>query len=114
MFFNFSHPASIADHIGIVDSINPNGSIYTIEGNTSSSSNDNGGAVMRRLRKAKIIGYGRPNYSNTIKGKKSNEEIALEVLAGEWGNGPERKKRITEAGYDYSIIQKLVNNALKK
>ena len=45
--------------------------------------------------------------------KKSNEEIAKEVIAGAWGNGQERKDRLTDAGYDYSAIQKIVNKLLK-
>lgn len=43
---------------------------------------------------------------------KSNEEIANEVIQGKWGNGDDRKKRLTEAGYNYSIIQGIVNNKL--
>ena len=46
--------------------------------------------------------------------KKSVEEIAKEVLAGKWGNGADRKKRITAAGYKYSEVQKKVNALLKK
>lgn len=42
--------------------------------------------------------------------KKTNAEIALEVWEGKWGNGDEREKRITEAGYDYKAIQEIVNN----
>lgn len=42
--------------------------------------------------------------------KKSNEEIAQEVIAGKWGNGEERKKRLTDAGYDYRAIQDIVNS----
>lgn len=41
--------------------------------------------------------------------KKSNEEIANEVLQGKWGNGEDRKKRLTQAGYDYQAIQNIVN-----
>lgn len=41
--------------------------------------------------------------------KKSTNEIAKEVLAGKWGNGAERKQKLTDAGYDYSAIQKRVN-----
>ena len=41
--------------------------------------------------------------------KKSNEEIATEVLAGKWGNGQDRKNRLTAAGYDYATIQNIVN-----
>jgi SOS response regulatory protein OraA/RecX len=44
--------------------------------------------------------------------KKTNEEIAKEVINGKWGNGETRKKKLTEAGYDYSVIQKLVNKLL--
>ena len=40
---------------------------------------------------------------------KTNEQIASEVLTGAWGNGEERKRRLTEAGYDYMAVQKIVN-----
>ena len=45
--------------------------------------------------------------------KKSNEEIAREVIAGKWGNGAVRKKKLTDAGYNYSIIQAIVNKLCK-
>lgn len=45
--------------------------------------------------------------------QKSVEEIAKEVINGKWGNGEERKKRLTEAGYNYSTIQKKVNELCK-
>ena len=32
--------------------------------------------------------------------KKSIDEIAREVIAGKWGNGADRKNRLTKAGYD--------------
>lgn len=41
--------------------------------------------------------------------KKSNEEIAREVLKGIWGNGQDRVKRLTDAGYDPKAIQAIVN-----
>lgn len=41
--------------------------------------------------------------------KKSNEEIAKEVVAGKWGNGGDRKNALTAAGYDYAAIQAIVN-----
>jgi len=44
---------------------------------------------------------------------KSNKEIAKEVWQGLWGNGTERKKRLTEAGYDYNAIQKIVNDLVR-
>lgn len=44
--------------------------------------------------------------------KKSNEEIANEVIANKWGTGNDRKNRLIKAGYDYNIIQKIVNQKL--
>lgn len=44
--------------------------------------------------------------------KKSNEEIAKEVIAGKWGNGDDRKNRLNKAGYNYSTIQNLVNQMI--
>lgn len=41
-----------------------------------------------------------------------NELIARQVLAGLWGNGEERKKKLTEAGYNYRSVQVLVNQLL--
>ena len=45
--------------------------------------------------------------------KKSNEVIAQEVIDGKWGNGADRKKKLTDAGYDYDAIQKIVNDKLQ-
>ena len=41
--------------------------------------------------------------------RKSNKEIADEVISGAWGNGDDRKNRLESAGYDYSTIQEIVN-----
>ncbi|MCR5777246.1 MAG: Lyzozyme M1 (1,4-beta-N-acetylmuramidase) [Lachnospiraceae bacterium] len=40
------------------------------------------------------------------------DAIAQEVIDGKWGNGEDRKKRLTEAGYDYKVIQSRVNALL--
>lgn len=40
------------------------------------------------------------------------ETIAREVIRGDWGNGQERERRLTEAGYDASAVQKTVNRLL--
>ena len=44
--------------------------------------------------------------------KKSITEIAKEVIAGKWGNGKDRENRLTKAGYNYSEVQKRVNQML--
>lgn len=36
--------------------------------------------------------------------KKSVEVLAKEVIQGVWSNGEERKKRLTDAGYDYTAV----------
>ena len=45
--------------------------------------------------------------------KKSVDAIAHEVIRGDWGNGYERKQKLTAAGYDYSAVQKKVNELLR-
>ena len=44
--------------------------------------------------------------------KKSIDELAKEVIRGDWGNGTERKEKLTAAGYDYATVQKRVNEML--
>lgn len=44
--------------------------------------------------------------------KKSVKEVAHEVIQGKWGNGAERKAKLTAAGYDYAEVQKMVNELL--
>ena len=41
--------------------------------------------------------------------KKSVDEVAREVIKGIWGNGQERKDKLTAAGYNYSEVQTRVN-----
>lgn len=41
------------------------------------------------------------------------DTVAREVIAGKWGAGEERKKRLTAAGYDYNAVQKRVNAILQ-
>ena len=55
-----------------------------------------------------------PSPKPTPSPKKSNTEIAKEVIQGKWGNGAERKKRLENAGYDYAAVQKEVERLLAK
>ena len=53
-------------------------------------------------------------YQETIAKKAAEvENLAKEVIQGKWGNGQERKDKLTAAGYDYSEIQAKVNELLK-
>lgn len=97
------------DHIGFVIQVG-NDFVITIEGNS-----------LRQVRKVyyqkqdwRIAGYARPVYQEaTVKAPaKSVSELALEVIRGLWGNGAERVRRLTQAGYDAVVVQKLVNQKL--
>lgn len=57
-----------------------------------------------------------PNYASKATEKapeKSIDEIATEVLAGRWGNNPERKQKLEAAGYNYEAVQAAVNQKAK-
>ena len=43
---------------------------------------------------------------------KTITQVANEVIAGKWGNGTDRKNRLTAAGCDYNTVQKEVNRLL--
>ena len=73
-------------------------------------------AGLTRRRKAEQKLFNTPCTSTTKSnnsGKKTNLQIANEVILGKWGNGITRKNKLTNAGYNYTEIQKLVNNLLK-
>ena len=93
-----------ANHVGIVEAVNGD-TIHVIEGNYSN-------AVKRRYLRVNgkyIRGYGVPKYDQ----KKSVTEVAKEVIDGKWGNGADREKKLTEAGYNYDSVQAEVNRILK-
>ena len=54
--------------------------------------------------------YAKKGVAGTFK---SDMTIAKEVLAGKWGNGDDRKKALTAAGYDYAAVQSIVNSLVR-
>ena len=54
-----------------------------------------------------LLGVG--GTSSTKPSEKDLTEIAQEVIAGKWGNGTDRKNRLTAAGYDPQAVQDKVN-----
>lgn len=54
------------------------------------------------------------NVEKPVENRKSNEELAEEVIKGLWGNGQERKNKLTNAGYNYNEVQNIVNKKLNK
>ena len=76
-------------------------------------------AIAKGLCSALGVTYKMQSLSNTktetnksSTSKKSIDTIAKEVIAGKWGNGDARKKALTKAGYNYSAVQKRVNELL--
>lgn len=61
--------------------------------------------IIRVGQKIKIPGAATP--------AKSVDTLAKEVISGKWGNGTDRKNRLTAAGYDYNAVQRRVNELLK-
>ena len=97
-----------SDHVGIVESVSGN-IITVIEGNYNES-------VARRTIKVNaryIRGYGVPKFDAEQVAKNTITDIAKEVLAGKWGNGADRKKRLESAGYNYLEVQAKVNELLR-
>lgn len=112
----------IACHVGLVEKVLSGTKYQTIEGNTSITSNDNGGAVMRRTRELGtegsswyIMGFVRPAWSADATNQPLTatdsklEQIANEVIDGKWGNNPERAQRLKAAGYDPEAVRRIVN-----
>lgn len=64
------------------------------------------GLVNRRAEERDLF-LRKPDTLKTVK------EIALEVIAGCWGNGTERKKMLESAGYSYKKVQAEVNKIVK-
>lgn len=100
------------EHVGMVEAVSGS-TIKVMEGNMS------GGVVGRRNLQVNgryIRGFICPNYASKATEKapeKSIDEIATEVLAGRWGNNPERKQRLEAAGYNYEAVQAAVNQKAK-
>ena len=95
-------------HIGVYV-----GNGYVIEctpNKTFAKQDHKGGGVCRtKLTDRKWTSWCECPYITYEKNKKTNEEIAKEVLDGKWGNGTARKKALEKAGYNYNEVQAIVN-----
>lgn len=57
-------------------------------------------------------GYVKPVQPAPAPARKTIDEIAKEVIAGKWGAGEDRKKKLSTAGYSYRAVQDRVNELL--
>jgi len=61
-----------------------------------------------------LRGFVAPKYDPEVEEETGNtvSQIAQEVINGKWGNGEDRKKKLTAAGYDAEAVQAKVNELL--
>ena len=98
IFFNFSGKTAAA-HVGICETWDGT-SITTIDGNTGTGNEANGGAVMRRTRDKKyIVGAYRPAYEEEEMTQLQFDNLMADWLSRQserpespWGKMPEAKK----------------------
>lgn len=112
----------LAGHVAIVEKVYDNNHVYTSESGYGSSAfwnshryNNNGRWGCNS--NYKFLGF---IYNPAVKEevieapvRKSVDELAREVIRGDWGNGQDRKDRLTAAGYSYSEVQGRVNEILR-
>lgn len=110
----FDALVSFAFNVGSINQLTASGT-RTLEQISSkiTAYNKSGGRVIAGLVKRRAKEKELFDTPTSTAVKKSNEEIAKEVVAGKWGNGNARKTALTKAGYDYKTIQTLVNKLLK-
>lgn len=105
------------------DKVNNNDIIYRVRKSANDAKSQIG--AYKNLDSAKALadknsGYsvfekdsGKLVYTPGTGNKKTVTEIAKEVIQGKWGNGEDRKNRLTKAGYDYQAVQAEVNRLLR-
>lgn len=68
--------------------------------------------MMAKLKAAGFDAFITTESDASVSTLKSIDEIAREVIRGDWGNGADRRNRLTSAGYDYASVQAKVNELL--
>ena len=118
-FSKKANAAALADKLkkaGFDTYIVQSGSLYKVQVGAYSVK-ANADAMAKKLKAAGFDTYITTKSGTAVAAdapaKKSVDEIAREVIAGKWGNGATRKQKLTAAGYDYSAVQKRVNELLK-
>lgn len=71
---------------------------------TKSKGKELKGLIRRRKAEAELMGDCH----------KDLDLVVTEVISNMWGTGADRKKKLTDAGYDYRTVQDAVNKRLKK
>lgn len=91
--------------------------VYIGNGFVVEAYNHSRGVIKSKLTERNFTTWGKcpwVEYSETEKPKKTVQDVAKEVVAGLWGNGSERRRKLTAAGYDYDTVQTAVNEYIEK
>lgn len=104
------------DHVGVIEYVNKDaGYFIVIEGNYSNAVKKRTVSINGKF----IRGFIAPKYDGSDVTEiienpegKDLKTIAHEVIAGQWGNGEERKKLLSAFGYNYEEVQRKVNDIL--
>lgn len=92
VIFDFSGGHTKRDHIGTLKAVTGS-TLTTIEGNTSVTSNDNGGAVMTRVRYlSQVTGFIRPPWTDEQTARRFLEIAASQVGVTEYPSGSNKVK----------------------
>lgn len=66
-------------------------------------------AIQAEVNKRMSQGSPKPNTPTPSPARKSINTLALECINGDWGNDPERSKKLAAAGYDPIAVQARIN-----
>lgn len=116
--------AQLGGNSGGASEVTPITSFYRVRKSWSDAKSQKG--AFKSLENAKRCAKANPGYyvfddkgqvvgSNALAptNTKTVDTLAREVIQGKWGNGVDRKNKLTAAGYNYSAVQKRVNELLK-
>ena len=111
---------NLAGHVAIVERVDNDNQVFTSESGYGSSTfwnqtrvkgNGNWGLNGNYV----FLGFIKnPAVKDDPKTTKTIDELAQEVIRGDWGNGQDRYNRLTNAGYDYNAVQSKVNELMAK
>lgn len=112
-------PTNVDGHCSLVTRVDGPAKFQSMDQNwVNSTANGSPAAYVEHDLNSRVLGFIVPDFSPepaapaapAAGGGKSNEEIANEVIRGDWGNGDDRKQKLAAAGYDYDTVQGIVNH----
>jgi hypothetical protein len=62
----------------------------------------------------KVVLDSPPKKDSSSKAKASLEDVAKEVVNGDWGKGQERRKKLSEAGFNVNEVEEAVVKLMNK